>query len=87
MTYEPWTQKEIDEYGEIANQNLVGHYRELGLSKKNPEMIAKHLMENIIGDLSMTDEEVFRGKTKHEGRPVALRFLEDLADAKFEFRT
>ena len=77
-----WTQEEVKNYHQVDNLALASLYSSAGVGE-NPEKRAEYLAENFLG-LTMSDHEIIMKKAGEEGRPAALRLLEDMAISKLE---
>ena len=75
-----WTQEEVESYHQADNLALTSLYSSAGIGK-SPEKRAKYLAESFLG-LTMSDHEMIMRKAGEEGRPAALRLLEDIAISK-----
>ena len=75
-----WTQEEVGGYHQVDNLALTSLYSSAGVGE-NPEERAKYLAESFLG-LTMSDHEIIMKKAGEEGRPAALKLLEDIAISK-----
>jgi len=78
-----WTSEEIKTYAQVGSAFLDGVYAADGKTPDDPEERARYLAEEVLGGLTMTDDELLMRVAADEGRPAALNLLEGMVLSHF----
>ncbi|MFH1801709.1 MAG: hypothetical protein ABH804_02675 [archaeon] len=76
--YLPWSEKEVSDYLDNRNPNLISLYLDKSLDINSPPEIANFLGGRLSPMLLMIDEELIINTSKKEGRGKALLLMEEL---------